>query len=150
MKKLVVVLSMVMAFASVSQADHKGPMVNIEKVNIGKVEVNKGGSADKMHHHVLKAMKCMLMLKKYDNMHDAMEAKMAKINEKCDGDNAVIPAKKCKHIKKKIAMSIKNCFIKAEFVREFFKSKTDAAAAVEPAVAAEPAAPAPAPEPEVK
>lgn len=156
MKKIIIILGMLMAFAGASQANHhKGPMVNVE--NIEKVVIHKGMSSKEMHRDVLKAMRCMLMIKKFDNAEAAIEAKMAKINEKCEGDKPVMDAEKCHKIKKMIAIKIKNCFTKAEFVREFFKSKEapavdeakDKAPAPEatPAPAAEePKAEAPAPE----
>lgn len=130
MKRIIVMLGMLMAFAGVSQADHhKGPMVNVE--NIEKVVIHKGMSSKEMHRDVLKAMRCMLMIKKYDNAEAAIEAKMAKINEKCEGDKPVMNAEKCHKIKKMIAIKVKNCFTKAEFVREFFKSKEAAPVAEE-------------------
>lgn len=144
MKKIIVILGLLMAFAGASQANYRAPTIKIDKVE--KVTIKHGVSLKMVERHMMKMMRCMLLLKKHDTMRDAMEAKLGYIKEKCE--KSVISAKKCKMIKKKMAMGIYNCFTKAEFVREFFKSKAESAEAEAPSAvepkAEEPKAEAPA------
>lgn len=114
MIKYLVIAGFTMMLSGIAGA-HKAPLVNIEKAH--KVTI-KGGVS---HHHKMMMMKCMLLIKKYKTADEAVEAKMAKIHEKCESHK--IHKDKCKRIKHMVAKKIWHCFTARDFIKEFFKGQ---------------------------
>ena len=123
MKKIIIILGLLMA---VGASAHSKGGVTIK--NIEKVIVKTG-----MSHHKAEAMiKCLLLVKKYENAEAAIDAKMAMVKEKCA--KHAMSDKKCQKMQGKMAKKIHSCFMKKEFVEEFLKTAVKA----EPTVAVEP------------
>lgn len=112
MKKIIIIMGMLMALGSVAHADRS--LVTIK--NAEKVFIKAGMS----HHKALGMVKCLLTLKKFSSADKALEAAMTKVKEKCT--KHAISDEKCKKLQFKMAKKVHHCFLKKEFIEEFFKS----------------------------
>jgi hypothetical protein len=129
MTKYMVTLGLSLFLAAVASAHHNSA-VNIHHAD--KVIVETGAS----HHTKTKMMKCLLTLKKYTKMEDAMKDARAKIDSKCEMYK--IDSKKCDHMKRKVAVGLYKCFTAREFLQSFFgRDKEDSMEAPPAAVKTE-------------
>lgn len=112
MKKYIILLGLSMVLANVAGAhEHGGHGADVVIKKADKVIIKKGMS----HREKIMHLKCLVMLKTHKTLDEAMQAKMEKINKRCEDHK--LDAKKCEHIKHKVAKHIAGCFT----VRDFFK-----------------------------
>lgn len=110
MRKIAILVGLMFAFSATVDAHHRA-LVNIEKAE--KVFI-KTGMGQK---HKVKMLKCLVMLKKYATVEDALAAKLPKVKDKCDMLD--LDEKKCKKMKKRVVKGIHNCFVIKEFFNEY-------------------------------
>lgn len=112
MNKYMIIIGLSL-FSFFLRADHKG--LEIEKIE--KVVINKGLSLDQIKDMIFDKMACLLCLKKHKTMEEALASKKAEI-EKCCTEFGLTD-KECKHLKKKVAKHIWQCFTGKHFFKEF-------------------------------
>lgn len=109
MKKILLFTVAIVAFSNIGHTH--GSRINI--TNVDKFVVRGGDQKMRM-------IDCMMMVKRFSKVEDAIEEKHDIIDASCEMHKD--SSEDCRKMHKKAERAVRNCFLKADFVRDFFET----------------------------